>query len=80
MCIIDYLSNKGFTRNKSAYVLLNLFNEFGQNDKMGVLLSFLSLFRNQFYKFNNTGALMLHSIYHMTLSIFCNHVFWCENV
>ena len=31
------------------------------------LLSILSLFRNEFNKFNNTGARVLGSIYHMTL-------------
>ena len=31
------------------------------------LKSILSLFRNEFNKFNNTRARMLHSIYHMTL-------------
>ena len=31
------------------------------------LSSILSLFRNEFNKFNNTGARMLDSIYHMTL-------------
>ena len=30
----------------------------------------LSLFRNAFYKFNNTGARMLDFIYHMTLKLF----------
>ena len=41
------------------------------------LLSILSLFRNEFDKFNNTGAQMLDSIYHdfMTLELFCNHTF-----
>ena len=29
----------------------------------------LSLFRNKFTKFNNTGARMLDSIYHMTLKL-----------
>ena len=29
-----------------------------------------SLFRNKFNKFNNTGARMLDSIYHMTLKLF----------
>ena len=45
----------------SAHVLLNLLNELG---------SILSLFRNEFYKFNNTRARMLDSIYHMI-----NHIF-----
>ena len=33
------------------------------------LPSILSLFRNEFYKFNNTRARMLDSIYHMTLRL-----------
>ena len=53
-----------------AHVLLNLLNELGKRDKMRGLSSFLSLFRNEFNKVNNTGALMLDSIYHMTLSHF----------
>ena len=58
----------------SAHVLLNLLNELGKRDKMRGLSSILSLFRNEFNKFNNTGALMLESIYHMTLRILCNHI------
>ena len=42
----------------SAHVLLNLLNELGKGDKMGGLPSYLSLFRNDFNNFNNTGALM----------------------
>ena len=53
-----------------AHVLLNLLNELGKRDKMRGLSSFLSLFRNKFNKVNNTGARMLDSIYHMTLSHF----------
>ena len=40
----------------SAYVLLNLLNELGKRDKMRGLSSILSLFRNEFNKFNNTRA------------------------
>ena len=50
----------------SAHVLLNLLNELGKGDKMRGLPSILSLFRNEFNKFNNTRARMLDSIYHMT--------------
>ena len=50
----------------SAHVLLNLLNELGKSDKMLGLSSILSLFRNEFNKFNNTRARMLDSIYHMT--------------
>ena len=39
---------------------------------MRSLPSILSLFRNEFNKFNKTGALMLDSIYHMTLRILLN--------
>ena len=53
----------------SAHVLLNLLSELGKRDKMRGLLSILSLFRNEFNKFNNTRARMLDSIYHMTNSL-----------
>ena len=63
----------------SAHVLLNLLNELGKRDKMRGLPSILSLFRNEFDKFNNTRVFMLDSIYHMTLKYLKSH-FWCENV
>ena len=50
----------------SAHVLLILLNELGKRDTMRGLPSILSLFHNKFNKFNNTGARMLESIYHMT--------------
>ena len=50
----------------SAHVLLNLLNELGKRGEMRGLPSILSLFRNEFNKFNNTRARMLDSIYHMT--------------
>ena len=53
----------------SAHVLLNLLNELGKRDKMRGLPSILSLFRNEFNKFNNTRVRMLDSIYHMTNSL-----------
>ena len=40
----------------SAHVLLNLLNEFGKRDQMRRLPSILSLFCNEFNKFNNTRA------------------------
>ena len=42
----------------SAYVLLNLLNELGIRDKMPYLPSILSLFGNEFNKFNNTVAFL----------------------
>ena len=54
----------------SAHVLLNLLNKLRKRDKMRCLPSILSLFRNEFNKFNNTGARMLDSIYHMTIKLF----------
>ena len=53
----------------SAHVLLNLLNELWIRDTMRGLPSILSLFRNEFNKFNNTWARMLDSIYHMTLRL-----------
>ena len=53
----------------SALVLLNLLYELRKRDKMRGLPSILSLFRNEFYKFNKTRAPMLDSIYDMTLRL-----------
>ena len=53
-------------------VLLNLLNKLWKRDKMRGLPSILSIFRNEFNKFNNTWAWMLDSIYHMTLRILWN--------
>ena len=53
----------------SAHVLSILLNKLGKRDKMQGLSSILSLFRNNFDKFNNTRAQMLDSIYHMTLRL-----------
>ena len=62
----------------SAHVLLNLLNELGKRDKMRGLPSILSLFRNEFNKFNNTRARLLDSIYHMTNTLKSH--FWRKNV
>ena len=61
----------------SAHVLLNLLNEMGKRDKMRGLPSILSLFRNEFNKFNNTRAWMLDSIYHIInlISIEIRYIF-----
>ena len=42
----------------SAHVLLNLLNELRKRDQMRGLPSILSLFRDEFNKFNNTRAQM----------------------
>ena len=60
----------------SAHVLLNLLNKLGGN-KMQGLPSILSLFRNEFNKFNNTRARMLDSRYHMTNTL--KFHFWRKN-
>ena len=59
----------------SAHVLLNLLNKLRKRDQMRGLPSILSLFRNKFNNFNNTGAGMLDSIYHMTLKLLKNRIF-----
>ena len=55
---------------KGVYLL----NELRKREKMRGLSSILSLF-HEFNKFNNTGAHMLDSIYHMTLKLLKNHIF-----
>ena len=59
----------------SAHVLLNLLNELGKRDIMRGLPSILSLFRNEFNEFNNTGARMLDSIYHMSFKLLKHCIF-----
>ena len=58
----------------SAHVLLNLLNVLRKSDKMRGLPSMLSLFRNEFNKFNKTRAGMLDSIYQMTINLLKNHI------
>ena len=55
-------------------MLINLVNELRNRDKMRGLPRILSPFRNEFNKFNTTGAQMLDSIYHMTLKILISAV------
>ena len=62
----------------SAHVLLNLLNELGKIDKMRGLPSILSLFCNEFNKFNKTRARMLDSVYLMTNTL--KYHFWREDV
>ena len=72
----------------SAHVILNLLTESSKRDKIRGSPSILSFFRNEFNKFNNTGARMLDSIdmYHilkshfdvkmwLTLKASCHYVF-----
>ena len=54
----------------SAHVLLNQSKELRKIDKMRGLPSILSLFCNEWNKFNNTEARMLDPIYHTTLKLF----------
>ena len=68
-CPVDEPMHSKINRGSymSAHVLLSLLNELEKRDKMRGLPSILSLFRNEFNKFNNTQARMLDSIYHITL-------------
>ena len=56
------------------HVLLNLLNKLRKSDKMRGLPIISLLFHNKFNKFNNTGAGMLDSIYHMTFKLIKNHI------
>ena len=54
----------------TAHVFIELIKRGGKRrDKMRGLPTILSLFRNKFNKFNNTGAGMFDSFYHMTLKL-----------
>ena len=64
----------------SANVLLNLLNKLGKRDIMRGLPSILTLFRNEFNKFNNTRARMLDSIYHIDIKITLKSHFCRKNV
>ena len=64
----------------NANVLLNLLHDMRKRDKMQDLPSILSLFRDEFGKFNNTGTRMLDSIHHMTLKYILKSIFLRENV
>ena len=75
---IKFVTSLNRGSDMSAHVLLNLLNELGKRDKMRGLPSVLSLFRNEFNKFNNTRARMLDSIYHMTNTLKSH--FWRKNV
>ena len=59
----------------SAHVLLTLLNELRKRDKMQGWPSILSLFRNEFNKFNNTGTRMLDSFFQMTLKSIKTRIF-----
>ena len=50
--------------------------ELRKRDKMRGLSSILSLFCNEFIKFNNTRAQMLDSIYHRNITITLKSLFW----
>ena len=67
----DYIVYRYFIYRGSymnAHVLLNLLNQLGEKIRCDAFPSILSVFSNEFNKFNNTGARMQDSIYHMTLN------------
>ena len=59
----------------SANVLLNVLNELRKSNKMRGLPSILLLFRNEFDKFNSTGARLLDHIYHYDIKFTLKSLF-----
>ena len=57
--LTDAISRESYM---SAHVLLNLLNKLRKRDKMRGLPSILSLFCNEFNKFNNTRARIIYQI------------------
>ena len=51
----------------STHLLLNLLNELGEKIRCEASPSILPISSNEFNKFNNTGARMQDSVYHMIL-------------
>ena len=74
MGLISILSFLYRASYMSAHGLLNLLNSLRKLDKMQGLPSILSIFRNEFNKFNNTGARISDSIYYMTLRLLSNFI------
>ena len=64
----------------SAYVLMNILNKSRKSDKMQGLRSILSLFCNEFNKFNNTGAQILDSFLSYHIKIILKSFFGGKNV
>ena len=60
---------------QSVHVSLNILNKLRKRNKLRGLLKIVSLFQQDFNKFNNTGARMLGPIYNMTLKLFRNRIF-----
>ena len=69
----------------SAHVLLNLLNKLSKRDKMRGLPSILSLFLNEFNKFNNTSArIRFYLSYDLIISLkfhfFCKTLHFCHYI
>ena len=62
----------------SAHVLLNLLNELGKRDINARLAEHFISFSQLVYRFDNTRACMLDSIYHVTNTLKSH--FWHKNV
>ena len=50
-------------------MFIKFIKQVGESDKMRGLSSILSLSRNEFNKFNNSGARIIDYIHHMALKI-----------
>ena len=59
--------NRGFYLSAHALLNLLILNKLGKTIRCEAVPSILSVFPNEFNKFNNTGARMQDSIYYMTL-------------
>ena len=60
--------------------IIYLSNEMGKKDNMRGQSITLSLFRQEFNEFNDTGTRCLDSIYHMALKFIKNGIFRSKNV
>ena len=77
--ILKKQSNINRGSYKSAQVLLNLLNKLGKRDKMQGLPSILSLFHNDFNKFNNTRVSVLRFYLSYDIKNTLKAHFWRKN-
>ena len=67
--VLKYTQEKIHIGSYMSARFIEFIKRVGERDKMRGLLSILSLFRNEFNKFNKKRARMLDSIYHMVLRL-----------
>ena len=69
-CKINIALKINFCLNRGSYMSTHYYTSWGKAIKCEACQEISSLFRTEFNKFNNIGARMLVSIFHMTFKLF----------